>query len=437
MLLWLLAAFWSTAAAPTQLPHVVVITVDTLRYDRLSINGYHRPTSPNIDRLLNQSVRFDEARVVEPLTGPSMCSMWTSLHPHDHGATRNALSMRPDLPTLPGVLERRGYQTVAFVGNWTLRHELTGLGDYFATYREMLTRRRYFGLIRGEATADDLTATALDWIDDHQQDASRWRFALWVHYVEPHAPYRLHKEFLKPLGLKDNNSLSAKDRYDTEIAFVDHAVGNLVKGLRERFAPENVLILFTADHGESLGEHAYWGHGRHLYDVTLKVPLGISWKGHLEPRSITGLASNLDIAPTLLGLLDLPQPTTFEGFDWSPILRGEAEPAPGRVTQHQSHRGAVVSWMQEPRREGLLEVGLVGDGHKEVYRTKAKKRLAFDLVADRREMKSLVAADTDPSGDILAWLEQIKEGLEASGDLPPPSLDAEAIEKLRALGYLD
>ncbi|HSM14967.1 MAG TPA: sulfatase-like hydrolase/transferase, partial [Thermoanaerobaculia bacterium] len=121
-------------------PDVLLVTVDTLRADHLSVAGYERPTTPNLDRLLGSGVRFEVARAVEPLTNPSLTSLLSSLPPHRHGATRNGIPARPDLVSLPGILERRGYATAAILGNWTLRDELSGLARHFETYRVIESR---------------------------------------------------------------------------------------------------------------------------------------------------------------------------------------------------------------------------------------------------------------------------------------------------------
>src|SRR6185436_17116584 len=115
------ALFWLQAAPPapaSRFPNVVLVTVDTLRADRVSSYGYGRPTTPNLDRLLARGVRFAQSRTVEPLTNPSLVSLLTSRYPHEHGATRNGLRMRAGLPSLARTLRQRGFQTAAFVGNW-------------------------------------------------------------------------------------------------------------------------------------------------------------------------------------------------------------------------------------------------------------------------------------------------------------------------------
>ena len=423
------------AGAELVRPDILVITVDTLRYDRLSIHGYHRPTSPHLDALLEKSARFDQARVVEPLTGPSMASMLTSRHPHQHAASRNGLAMRPELLSLPKILARRGYRTVAFVGNWTLSDELIGLAEHFDEYHEVLNRKRYL-FLKGEATGDDLTDDALDWIEEHRESEGRKPFFLWVHYVEPHAPYRLQEEFIEPLGLPGRRRATKSDHYDTEVAFVDRAIGRLLEGALAGERDEGTLISFSSDHGESLGEHGYWGHGRFAYDATLKIPMSFTWGGRIAPRVLETAASNLDIAPTILGLVGLPSPESFEGFDYSAVFRGE-ESAPARRTRHQAHRGAVQGEADKARQKGLLEIAFVENGRKEVFRPRKGARRVYDLEEDPEENENLVDEDSAISEALRQWLEDVEAALVEADVLPAKPLDEESLKRMKALGYID
>jgi arylsulfatase A-like enzyme len=421
---------------------VLLVTVDTLRLDRLSGYGYERPTSPHIDRLMAAGTRFRQARCVEPLTSPSLASMLTSLYPHEHGASRNGLAMRPDLPSLPKILHRRGYRTAAMVGSWTLRDDLSGLAEHFESYQEILTRRRWLGLIRGEATAEDVTAAAVSFVEEHRAAEPLRPFLLWVHYVEPHAPYRFHQEFARRLGLEDSQAPSKSDRYDTEIAFVDEAVADLLRQLERLDPGRPTAIVFAADHGENLGEHDYWGHGRFLWEESLRIPLSITWQGRIPARQALDFpVSNLDVAPTLLGLLGLPVPEAFQGRNWAPVLLREEAPPSHSTTFHQAHKGAVSpnKDREQVRRKGLLEVSLVRDSHKETLRLKGGPEVqAFDLARDPGENKSLISgAPATASAGLEAWLQEVEAGLRSADDLPPPALDAESVEKLRSLGYLD
>jgi arylsulfatase A-like enzyme len=400
--------------------------------------GYRRPTTPSIDRLMAAGVRFAQARTVEPLTNPALCSMFTSLYPHEHGATRNGLAMRPGLPSAAAALRRRGYRTAAFVGNWTLKDRISGLGEHFESYNEVITRKRWFGVFKGEATAEDLTDAALDWLAEHRR-AHRRPFLLWVHYVEPHAPYRLQAPFAARLGIPTAGEVPRQDRYDTEIAFTDHHIGRLLALLNgDPALAANTLVVFAADHGESLGEHGVWGHGRQLFDTTLKIPLAITWPGRLRPGVIDAPALNLDVAPTLLGLAGLPIPKGFRGFDWSAVLEG-APPPRDRVTLFQAHKGAVLSAQeaQAARRRGLLEVGLMRGQRKEILRLEGADRRLFDLGRDPRESRSAAPAGAQPSSELRAWMAQVQRGLAATDRIAPARLDPESVERLRALGYAE
>lgn len=419
-------------------PNILVVSVDTLRYDRLSINGYGRPTSPHIDNLLRKGVRFEQARTPEPLTAPAMISVFTSLHPHEHGASRNGLRMRPGLPSWPSVLEDRGYKVSAFVGNWTLRDEISGLGEHFSQYEEVLNRKRW-GIFLGEATAGDLNKRGIAWLDRHIEKDGDWPFLLWMHYVEPHAPYRFRARMAPALGIKERDKKS--DRYDTEVAYVDRAIGHLLSEVYMRVSSRDLMVIFMADHGESLGEHDYWGHGRNLYDETLRVPMGLVWEGKLPAdRVVKESASLLDIGPTVFGLVGLPVPMAFQGESWADHLISGAEISGDRVTFHQAHKGAVQRRKNNSnaRKSGLLEVGWVRGPEKEVLTVKDEPhtRELFNLAEDPQELNNK-AASSEPTQRLLEWLEKVRAGLEASDELPPPSLDEESMEQLRALGYID
>ncbi|HJX28212.1 MAG TPA: sulfatase [Thermoanaerobaculia bacterium] len=433
-----------TPARPAQrFPNILVVTIDTLRADRLSAYGYQRRTTPNLDKLLATGARFTQARTVEPLTNPSLCSMWTSLHPHEHGATRNGLRVRPDATSAARLLDRRGYRTAAFVGNWTLRNGISGLGEHFSRYDEVFTRKRWLGLFKGEATAEDLTASALQWLQEHREGGGRRPFLLWVHYVEPHAPYRLQEPYAPRLGVKISGEVSRGDRYDTEVAFTDHHVGRLLAAVQgDPEVAANTLIVFTADHGESLGEHSYWGHGRNLFEPTLHIPLGIVWPGRIRPATISSAALNIDVAPTILGMAGLPVPGTFEGYDWSAVLRGTQVPPKERTVWFQAHKGAVLSpkEAESARRKGLLEIGVLHTPQmrKEIFRIGERKHWIFDLVADPRELRNRTRATVPPSQPLQSWLTDLRQGLANSDRLAKVlTIDAEDAEQLRALGYAE
>jgi arylsulfatase A-like enzyme len=425
-------------AADRVFPNVLIVSIDTLRADHVSAYGYSRSTTPNLDAFISDGVRFDRARTIEPLTGPALVSMLTSVHPQDHGASRNGLRMRSGLASLPKALQANGYQTVAYVGNWTLRDKLSGLAEHFESYDEVLTRARWWGLVRKEADAEDLTDSAIGWLESNAVRPSVNPFFMWVHYVEPHAPYRLHRDHLEQLGLSSSDNQSPEDRYDTEIAFVDASIGRLLDHMNDTKLNEKTIIVFVSDHGESLGEHGYWGHGRNLYEPTLRIPMSITWKGHLRPGSIVAPSLIIDLAPTVLGLLEEEGPSTFEGFDWTGVFSGDAAPM-DRQTLYQAHRGAVMSKHESDlaRRSGLLEVGVIHDEKKEIFHVGKNRRQFYDIAEDPAELHDLSAKKEPPTEGLMTWMRTVFDGLIAVEDSPPEPLDEESVEVLRSLGYVD
>jgi arylsulfatase A-like enzyme len=425
-------------AVEAPLPNILLLTVDALRADRLSAYGYSRPTSPAIDRLLAQGARFEFAHTIEPLTAPAMASLLSGVPPHQHGATRNGLAVRKGLASWPRILARRGYRTGAFVGNWTLKDAVSGLAAQFGVYEVITSRKRWFGLFFDEADARDLTAAALEWAGE--QGEPQRPLLLWTHYVEPHAPYRFHAEFAGRLGIGARDARVAdqgrSDAYDTEIAFVDREIERLIEGLRA--LRSEWLIVFAADHGESLGEHGEWGHGRSLHEPALRIPLGIIWPGRIGARAVVEAAWNTDLAPTVLGLLNLPAHPDWRGQDWSGSLEGRDAPS-ARGACLQAHKGAVqaVQVAERARRAGLLEVGWMDGRRKEVWSLRSGETTVYDLAAEPAEERGIARAGLADSSPLPHCVAEIRRGLEAADTVPPPALSAELIEGLRSLGYVD
>jgi arylsulfatase A-like enzyme len=404
-------------------PGIVLVTVDTLRPDHLSRYGYARATSPAIDRLLGSSMEFTNARTVEPLTSPALGSMLVSLPPHVHGATRNGIPMSPVPESLPRELHRHGYRTGAFVSNWVLAADASGFASHFDRYEERFDRKRWFGVALDEGSAGNVAEAALRWIDE---DPARPFFA-WLHFSEPHAPYRMHPRFADRLGIP-RLLPRERDRYDTEIAAVDDAVDALLVALARRgLLDGQIIVAFAADHGEAFGEHGEWGHGRHLWDTTLRIPMAVWWPGKLQPRVVEAPATILDLAPTLLGLLELPVPSAFKGFDWS----REEEPAPLRQLVFEAHKSAVLLGDRSAARAGgLLELAVLDRGIKTVTRLMDGEVFSHDLNADPGELRPLESPHAFPS----VLLDRVRQRLGAAK--PPPPLNDEIARRLRSLGYL-
>jgi arylsulfatase A-like enzyme len=367
-----------------------------------------------------------------------MCSMITGLQPQEHAATRNGLRMKPGLNSLPKILAEHGWKTAAFVGTWTLKDNLTLLGEHFDTYGERLRRRRWFGILNSEATGEDITTDALEWLDDSGREDPQSRFFLWVHYIEPHAPYRFHEKYAQRLGLNDDK-LTRRDRYDSEVAAVDEAIGRLLTGIEDMGYDDNLVVVFAADHGESLGEHDYWGHGRYLYEPSLRIPLGITWRERIRPRTADSQATLLDIAPTLLDFCGVDVPEELPGRSWAVTARG-GDPLAERTLCYQAHRGAVHGGSHDNERKrskGLLWVGLIESDRKELVQVNRQYLQTFDLGADPEELRNLANTNSRPSERLLACFAEISAGLGALDRLATQKLDDETVKQLKALGYLE
>jgi len=431
-----LVAALAGAAEPQ--PSVVVITVDTLRADRLSSYGYDRPTSPNIDELLSRGTRFTRAWTVEPLTNPALASMITGMLPHEHGASRNGLRMREGIDSLPKVLAQNGWRTAAVVSNWTLKDNVSRLGEHFDDYLEIFTKRRYFGLINSEADGSDVTDEAITWLDGHLEANPDQPFLMWVHYIEPHAPYQYQEDFAADLGITGSNP-SKSDRYDTEIAAVDHEISRLLKWLKKNMEGDRMITFFAADHGESLGEHEYWGHGRNLMEPGLRIPMGITWPGTVEQGVIHSQARIVDLGPTVLGLLSIDAPVSFIGTNWAPTLRRASKKQPEKAFCYQAHRGAVHGTHESDRArsKGLLAVGRIDGNLKEIFDVNDNTRQLFDLEKDPGELESLVDPKSAPSAGLVQCIGEISEALGSLDRLKTRKMDDETVEQLRALGYLE
>lgn len=324
-------------------PNVIVITVDTLRHDRLSFAGHPRETSPHIDRLARDSVHFENAVTPEPLTQPSTASMWTSRYPHQIGVVDNLFELADGYVTLAEILREASYTTAAFVSNYVLIRELSNLQQGFDLYDDRVEKRLLFGAERRARQTIDRVA---EWI----RTGPERPFFLWVHLMDPHGPYdppppfdqKYRRDQPAPRLLERRQipryqfrgSLDPRfyiDRYDGEIAYADHEIGRLLALLREVGLYDGALLIFHSDHGEYLGEHGiYFNHGGHVYEGSLRIPLLLKlpkrgFRLRPPPARSARLVSVMDIAPTVLDVVGLPIPEDYQGHSLLRVLRDPRE----------------------------------------------------------------------------------------------------------------
>ena len=389
---------------------MLLVTIDTLRADRLGCYGYARAATPTLDGLSARGVRFTTAVAHVPLTAPSHASILTGRTPLGHGVRDNGAYVLP--AGLRGVAEdfaAAGYRTAAFVSGFPLTRRF-GLDRGFLTYDDHLPRgsdpRRTAYV---ERTADRTTDAVLSWLDAPPRSSpSPSPFFLWVHYFDPHAPYEPPPEF----------AARAAAPYDGEIAFVDAQLGRLLRRLEERAAP--TLVLVTSDHGESLGEHGEDTHGIFVYDSTLRVPFILAGPGVPAGRVTEVVARGIDVAPTLLDYAGL-EAKGMEGRSVRPAASGQALPdvpayAESLHAQLQYGWAPLHAW--RTARFKLIE---------------APRVELFDLQSDAAETE-----DRSPSerARVAQMRGELQKAMATTTPVAAQAIDAETAERLGALGYL-
>jgi len=427
------------AASGGRPPNVIVYLVDTLRADHLGCYGYTRPVSPRIDAFARQAVRFRRTVAQSPWTRPSVTTILTGLLPRTHGVNGHRDALAPQAVTLAEMLREKGYRTAGFVTNGNVARSF-GLGQGFETY-ELLHRRH--------SAATDVNAEAAGWLETGwKKDAP---FFLYLHTVEPHAPYapplpfrqrfapgatderltrmnllrRLHEGKIAPTPELRRDLMNL---YDAEIAANDAAFGALIDLLVQRGLWEDTIVVFVSDHGEEFLDHGGWEHGKTLHAEMLDVPLIVRVPGMAGGRVVERQAQHADVTPTILALLGLPAPPQVEGRSLLPWLAGGG--APGEEGAEE----AAFSWLDEHGyRAGSVttpEWRLI-ENHAPISR-----RLLYDRQADPTERRDLADQRAVRAGYLRARLRAAERQHKGRLQAGEGTMDAELRKQLEALGYL-
>jgi arylsulfatase A-like enzyme len=430
--------------------NVLLVTIDTLRADHLGTYGYARKTSPQIDALGRQGAVFERAYTYWPKTRGSMAIMLTGRRPSQNGYSKTHPLLLGFNPTLASVLKEAGYVTAAAVDNPNVA-AANGYAKGFDTYRETWEER---DLATEMDRTRAITGTAASFLAKARKDRP---FFLWLHYVNPHAPYAPppphDSAFLDASsrggrrlptvpglhgGIPRQWAVPGQDRlgyyvaqYDGEIATVDEEVGRVMDALRNSGAASRTVVVLTSDHGESLGEHDYYfDHGEDVFEPSLAIPLIVIAPGAVPGSRVDAFASTLDIVPTLLDAVKVSYPPDLAGSSLLPLVRGESQ-GPDRLFA-QNDRNLSATW---DRRFKLVATP-AGDG----------RRLAlYDRVKDPGEAKDLSRSRPEDLRQQTLELERHQERADrewavtrrlTEGAAGEPPMSAEACEKLKALGYV-
>jgi choline-sulfatase len=429
------ASFQRPAAGPRP-RNVILYLVDTLRADHLGCYGYSRPVSPRVDAFARQAVTFRHTVAQSSWTRPATTTLLTGLLPRTHGVNGRRDKLSDQALTLAEMLQARGYHTAGFVTNGNVARGF-GLAQGFETY-ELLPAKR--------SAATDVNDAAAGWL------ASGWKrdapFFLYLHTVEPHAPYNpvapfrqrfapeVHDETLtsrRVFHRLEDGSLaptpelrqSLLDLYDAEIAANDAAFGELVDLLARRGLWEDTVVVFVSDHGEELFDHGGWEHGKTLHAEMLDVPLIVRAPG-AGARTVQRQVQQVDVAPTILDLLGLPVPPVVEGRSLAPWILGDAA---GDEPEAEAY-----SWLDQ---HGFRAASVTTPAWRLIEdRAPNPGRALYDRRADPGERRDLADERTVRAGylrDHLHAAERPRKGTLQAGQA---IVDEELRKQLQALGYL-
>lgn len=396
---------WFASPAPPA-PDVFLVSIDTLRADRLGCYGHATARTPFLDQLARAGIRFERAFSTVPITLPAHATLLTGLIPPRHGLRDNGAYRLPDnVPTLAEQFKKAGYQTGAFIGGEPLSRA-GGLARGFDEYDDRIGAHLLSDKAaahRAERPAEEVLASADRWASAARRDTPLFAF---IHLYDPHAPY------------EQSLAAGAAPSYDGEIAHVDRCLASFFTGRDRAGRARPRIVLVTADHGEALGEHGEQTHCTFVYDATLRVPMLLHAPG-VAPRVSTEPVSLVDAAPTLLAVAGLPPLSGIDGQSLLPAARGE--PVATRDLYFESLFGQLrFGWapLRGMRRNDLKYID-------------APRAELFDTRADPAELNNLLSAQRDVAEKLSGPLRAIGEGRIARA-----ARDRQQESKLAQLGYL-
>ncbi|WP_287588101.1 sulfatase [Candidatus Borrarchaeum sp.] len=438
-------------------PNILLLSIDSLRPDHLGCYGYHRNTSPNIDKLAKNSAIFTNAICQAPWTKPSIGSLFTAVNPGVHGADKggkfgqdiarissrtDAIGLRDMIPTLTEKLKEGDYITAGFTGGG-YTHSIFGLDRGFDIYKANLS------------LMDLINFEVFSFLN---RDFKKPIF-LFIHTFDVHFPYHNKKPYNRLFGKFDSRINMSKQLsldinygrftpsdediqhmitlYDGSIFYIDQRIGFLLEMLQTLGFMQNVMIILTADHGEGFMEHDLVGHSEIIYNEVLRIPLIIYHSNMTSKRVVSNLVRSIDLMPTLLEFANIPCDNFIQGKGLLPLLEKEA-----------SYDEAAFS---ETERLGGIQAIQTQEGYKFVYWKKTEKKELYDLNNDPLERKNIIQLMPEKAEElehklfeIIRESEDLSKRIEAmkkdktSERKEISEEDIEAVTaRLRALGYID
>ena len=400
-------------ATPKKAPlNVLLITIDTLRPDRLSCYSEEHIRTPQIDSLARKGALFLRAFAHTPTTLPSHTNILLGTTPLYHGVHDNQnFIVRDEFLTLAEHLKPAGYATGAFVGAFPLDSRF-GLTQGFDVYDDNYGSKNYQEFSYVERPAEVVVQKAMEWLDGRGSDP----WFLWIHCFDPHQQYDPPEPF---------KTQYADAPYNGEVAYVDHELGRLFANLKKNGWEDNTLIVFTGDHGESLGQHGESTHGYFAYNSTIWIPLIIASPG-MKPTVNDQNVCHVDIFPTICDVLGIVKPDFLHGNSLEPALRGK------NVNGLASRSIYFESLYPYYNRGWAPLTGVIGEDAK--YLDSPIPEL-YDLAEDFDEIDN--QAEKKSLSQYRRELEEVLEEQSYSGKLSAAKkADRDTLERLKSLGYL-
>lgn len=391
---------------------MVLITVDTLRADRLHCYGNAKIETPALDRLAQKGVLFESAVAQTPLTPPSHASIFTGTYPTVHHVRNTGgFALQPSSVTLTTVLQQQGWDTAGFIGASVLK-KYFGFNQGFAVYDDQMPKPEKSAEEREspERRAGVVVDRALEWL----KAQSGKPFFVWLHLYDPHYPYDPPAPFRQKY---------AADLYDGEVAYTDQEIGRFLDGVEKKSPPDKTLVVVLSDHGESLGEHGEYSHGVFLYESTLRIPLLMSGPGIPSGVRVKQQARTIDVLPTVLDLMGGQAPAACQGTSLVPSFRGKALPST------YSYEETLYPKMNM----GWAELRGIRTVRWKYIR--APKSELYDLAQDPGEEHNVLDAHPAEVHELDARLKSLIPSGAAEKVSSTPG-DARTMEQLKSLGYL-
>lgn len=395
---------------------LLVITLDTTRADRLGAYGYRGIETPHLDALAREGAVFEYAESVAPLTLPAHSSIFTGLFPPNHGVRDNGGYYLDDKRVLLAeVLRDAGFRTGGFIGAFVLDSKW-GIAQGFDTYFDDFDLKRTSGrsLDEIQRPAGEVADAALSWLDE----APRARFFAWVHFYDPHSPYRPPEPWA---------TRYADHPYAGEIAYVDSQVGRLLDWLDRNDRARNTVVMVMGDHGESLGEHGESGHGFFVYEAATRVPFIVRAPSSVvRGHRIDTPVRSIDLMPTALELLGIDAPAEMDGVSLVPLLDGRLQAMNLTCYSEAVYPRYHFGWSD-------LAAVRVGD----LKYIDAPRPELYDLAVDPNEEHDLCRERSDDAHRLKEQLTELESGWRgATPSRPAEEIDPDTRARLAALGYL-